>query len=122
MLLALQLNNLLAEAAPQVPVLLGSIPNLSAAYDSGTHQYDLSVYFNGATSYAIDPAVEAGWSFNTGTGVLTIDTDAESTFGPYTVTATNDNGDRESNEFTVSVREAGGYIMRPFNMNWWNNE
>jgi len=85
------------------PTLLGSIPNLSAAYDSGTYQYDLSEYFSGATSYAIDPAVEAGWSFNTGTGILEIDTDAEDVFGPYVVTATNATGNTDSNAFTVNV-------------------
>lgn len=95
-----------------VPVLIGSIPNISAAFDSGTHQYDLSEYFSGATSYAIDPAVEAGWSFNTGTGVLEIDTDDESTFGPYTVTATNASGSTASNAFTVKVSESTAHAFR----------
>lgn len=110
MLLALQLNNLLA-ANNSPPTLLGSIPNFSAAFNSGTHQYDLSAYFANATSYAISPAVETGWSFDTGTGLLTIDTDDEATFGPYTVTATNANGDTDSNAFTIRVSawDALGY-------------
>lgn len=103
MLLALQLNNLLESPAANPPTLLGQIPNLSAAYDSGTHQYDLSEYFANADTYAIDPAVETGWSFDTNTGILTIDTDVEDTFGPFTVTATNGNGDTDSNGFTVKV-------------------
>jgi hypothetical protein len=85
------------------PVLLANIPNLAAAFDSGEHEYDLSVYFSGATSYAISPAVEDGWDFNTSTGLLTIDTDDEDTFGPFTVTASNDDGETPSNEFTVRV-------------------
>ena len=85
------------------PTLLGSIPNLSAAFDSGTHQYDLSQYFANADTYAIDPALETGWSFDTNTGILTIDTDVEDTFGPFTVTATNGNGDTESNAFLIFV-------------------
>lgn len=89
--------------AADPPTLLDQIPNLSAAYDSGIHQYDLSQYFANADTYAIDPAVETGWSLDTNTGILTIDTDVEDTFGPYTVTATNGNGDTESNGFTVRV-------------------
>jgi hypothetical protein len=84
-----------------LPVQLDQLPNLSAGFDTGEHAYALSAYFSGATSYAIDPAVETGWSFVV--GLLTIDTDDEDTFGPYTVTATNDNGDTESNAFTVKV-------------------
>jgi hypothetical protein len=98
-------------AAGDPPVLLGQIPNLSALFDSGTHQYDLSVYFSDATTYAIDPAVETGWSFDTNTGVLEIDTDDEDTFGPFVVTATNANGGTDSNAFTVRVSawDALGY-------------
>lgn len=81
----------------------GPIGNISAGFDTGTHAYDLSLYFAGATSYAIAPAVEAGWSFDTGSALLTIDTDDAATFGPYTVTATNASGDTDSNAFTVKV-------------------
>jgi hypothetical protein len=90
------------------PVQLESVPNFSARFDSGTHELDLSVYFSGATSYAIDPAVETGWSLDTGTGVLTIDTDDADTFGPYTVTASNGGGDADSNPFTVKVSASAG--------------
>lgn len=95
------LNRQPGDSAP--PLLAASIPNQSAAADSGTRTFDLSVYFNGATSYSISPALEAGWSFNTTTGVLTIDTDATATFGPYTVTGTNADGSVDSNAFTVRV-------------------
>jgi hypothetical protein len=99
-------------AADDPPILLGQIPNLSAGFDTGTHQYELGAYFSGATSYAIDPPVETGWTFNTTTGQLEIDTDAEATFGPYVVTATNANGDTDSNAFTVRVSawDALGYM------------
>jgi hypothetical protein len=112
MLLALQLNNLLEGAGASPPVLLGQIPNLSAAFDSGTHQFDLSDYFSGADTYAIDPAVETGWSFDTNTGVLEIDTDDEDTFGPFTVTATNPNGDTDSNAFSVIVFDSESRMAR----------
>ena len=93
------------EPEPSAPVLVSSIPSIVALSDSGEHEYDLGQYFSDATSYAIDPAVEAGWDFDTETGILTIDTDDEDTFGPYTVTASNDEGDTESNAFTVTVTE-----------------
>jgi hypothetical protein len=99
------------DETPIPPVLLGSIPNLSAAFDTGAHQYELGDYFSGATSYAIAPAVEAGWTFNTTTGQLEIDTDDEGTFGPYTVTATNGNGSTDSNAFTVKVSVS---TIRPY--------
>jgi hypothetical protein len=89
--------------APSAPVLLGNIPNLRERQNSGSHQLDTGSYFSGATSYAIDPAVEAGWSFDTGTGLLTWDTDAVATFGTYIVTATNAQGDTPSNAFSLEV-------------------
>jgi hypothetical protein len=91
------------QAAAVPPVLVGQIPDITAAFNSGAHQYDLSLYFTGATTYAIDPAVEAGWSFDTNTAALEIDTDAAGQFGPYTVTATNADGDTDSNPFDVFV-------------------
>lgn len=114
MLLALQLNNLLESVAANPPTLLGQIPNLSAQYDSGTHQFDLSEYFANADTYAIDPAVETGWSLDANTGILTIDTDVEDTFGPYIVTATNGNGDTDSNAFTVKVSVSSGRLFGDF--------
>jgi hypothetical protein len=103
-----------------VPVQVETIGNIAAAFDSGTHEYDLTAYFSGQTSYSIDPALETGWSFDTDTGVLTIDTDDDGTFGPYTVTATNATGSVESNAFTVKVSAStvspyGGLTVRsPF--------
>jgi hypothetical protein len=91
------------EAGPSAPVLVQSIPGFSETFDTGTHEYDLSAYFTGADTYAIAPAVETGWAFDTNTGVLTIDTDALGNFGTYVVTATNATGDTASNAFGVAV-------------------
>lgn len=88
-----------------------NVPNISARFDSGTHEFDLSLFFIGATGYAIDPAVEAGWTFDVNTGLLTIDTDVEDTFGPYTVTADNAIGSVEGNAFTVKVSVSS---IRPY--------
>lgn len=88
------------------PIQIEQLPNIAAGAATGAHAYDLSDYFTGETSFSISPAVEVGWTFNTGTGVLTIDTDANGTFGPYTVTAINGAGSTPGNAFTVKVSEA----------------
>jgi hypothetical protein len=93
------------------PQSAGQIPNFSAGFGTGAHAYDISAYFSGATSYAISPSVEAGWTFATDVGLLTIDTDAAGTFGPYTVTASNASGDTVGNVFTVKVSESS---VRPY--------
>lgn len=85
------------------PVFSGPIPDISETENTGSHQYDLSTYFTGATSYSIAPAVETGWSFNTTTGELEIDTDVVGSFGPFVVTGTNLVGSDDSNGFSVEV-------------------
>lgn len=97
------LLNLYGGLVATVPVQTGSLPNASAEYNTGTYEFDYSTYFEGQTSYSIAPAVEIGWTFNTSTGVLTIDTDDENVFGPYTITATNASGSVDGNTFTVTV-------------------
>lgn len=89
------------------PTLFGSISNKSEESNSGSHVFNLSVNFIGATSYSIVPAVEPGWTFVVGTGVLTIDTDADATFGPFTVSGINGFGTTPQNAFTVKVGDAG---------------
>ena len=95
------------------PVFSGTIPDISKTENTGTHSYDLSAYFTGATSYSISPAVEAGWSFNTATAEFVIDTDDVSVFGPYVVTGTNVVGSDDSNGFTVTVVAAADSAEQP---------
>jgi hypothetical protein len=102
-LLLLQQNNLLEAPSASPPVFSGTIPDITRNQNTGSHQYDLGAYFSGATSYSISPAIETGWVFDTGTGELTIDTDAVGVFGTYVVTATNINGTDDSNAFSVTV-------------------
>lgn len=97
------INGVQLQPQAQPPLATGTIPNIFQRQDTGTFAYDLSVYFSGATSYAIAPAIEAGWTFDVLTAVLVIDTDAVAVFGPFTVTATNASGDTPSNAFTVEV-------------------
>lgn len=98
------------------PVFTGTIPDISLDFDTGTHNYDYSSYFTGATSYSISPSVESGWSFNTSTCVLTVDTDDASIFGPFTITGTNVSGSDSSNAFLVTVQEAE---EEAFTGGWW---
>lgn len=85
------------------PKQIDQVGNIAVNVNSGVYTFNLSVYFNGATSYSIAPAVAAGWSFDTTTGILTVDSgaDAAGTYGPYTVTATNGNGSAVGNAITV---------------------
>jgi hypothetical protein len=85
------------------PDVIGTIPDFAFAEDTGTHEIVLSIYFEGAISYTMGPAPEAGWSLDANTGVLTIDTDDTAVFGPYSITATGLDGTSESNAFTISV-------------------
>lgn len=95
----------IALSSTPAPIFSGTIADISVIYDTGTYSYDLSTYFTDATSYSIAPAVEAGWSFNTSTAELIIDTDDISTFGPYIITATNVGGSADSNAFGITVAE-----------------
>jgi len=96
----------ISSASITLPVFSGIIPDISHTFDTDTHDYDIAAYFTGATSYSIAPAVEAGWTFNTSTGLLTIDTDDAQAFGDYVVTGTNAGGDTDSNAFSITVAEA----------------
>jgi hypothetical protein len=96
------------------PSFSGTIPNIRRDQNSGNYQYDTAQHFTGADSYSISPAVEAGSSFDTGTGLLTIATASIGSFGPYVVTATNAFGTADSNAFTAAVVAAveatGGWL------------
>lgn len=97
-----------AGKAASPPVFSGTISDISVKVNSGTTQYDYSSYYSGVVdSYSIDPAVPAGWSFNTSTGVLTVVPSTKGEFGPFTVTATNTGGTADSNAFNAAVTEAG---------------
>ncbi len=99
-----------------IPELVDPIHSIAVPADSGSYVYAFEGYFVGETSFSIAPAVEAGWSFDTNTGELTIDTDAAALFGPYTVTATNSAGSTDSNPFTVNVATSAGLPSRGLNL------
>lgn len=98
--------------AQAAPVFTGPIPDITATEGDPNVVTDLGAFFTSATTFAIAPAIEPGWSFDVNTAVLTIDTDL-GTFGPFTVTATNAGGDTDSNAFSVIVSLAATKLADP---------
>lgn len=88
-----------------MPAFSGPVTAVLVVENTGSHNYDIGARFSGATEYSIDPAVEASWTFDTGTGLLAVDTDtsAAGNYGPYTVTGTNAAGSIASNAFRVTI-------------------
>lgn len=100
----LPLRKLLLGGPSAPPTQLNPIPDISVTDVQASYTFNLATYFSGATSYSISPPVEAGWSFSA-SGVLTIDTDALGTFGPFAVTAFNGTGSIASNTFAINVAQ-----------------
>lgn len=98
------LRKLLLGGPSAPPSQLNPIPDIDVTDVQATYTYNLAQYFNGAASYSISPSVESGWSFNTSTGVLTIDTDVLGLYGPFAITVFNGTGSIASNTFTINVR------------------
>ena len=102
----------IALGAETAPVFSGSLGDQFFTKGEDSKAIDYSGYFsNTPTSYSISPAVEADWTFNTTTGVLTIDPTGDGMFGPYTITAANGGGSDSANAFfvTVNISAGGGY-------------
>lgn len=101
---ALNLGFAGSESEVSAPVFTGTIDNIRVREKSGTYTYDLSGYFTGTVdSYSINPAVPSGYSFDTSTGILVVDSKYKGVFGGFTVTATNAGGSDSSNAFTVET-------------------
>lgn len=84
-------------------VFSGNLSDLEFRANTPAKSIDYSGYFSDATSYSISPAVESGWSFNTSTGVLTVEESTVDTFGSYVITGANAGGSDSSNAFYVKV-------------------
>lgn len=100
----LPLRKLLYGGPSAPPSQLNPIPDINVTDVQPTYTFDLSVYFGGASSFSISPAVETGWSFNTTTGELVVDTDVLGLYGPFALTVFNGTGSIASNSFTVNVQ------------------
>lgn len=107
---------LIVNQATNAPAFAGPIDNQDSTTD---YTLDCSSFFTGATSYSISPAVPAGITFNTTTGLITVAvaTAGVGQYGPFVVTATNSTGSTPSNSFslTVTADTSGGpvYIAIP---------
>lgn len=107
MLLALQLNMLLEGDGGGMldpPVLIGTVPDFTFTVNVAISSTDLSTYFSGATSYSLS-ATPSGLSFNTSTGVLTGTPDTVGSSTGLIITATNADGDTDSNSFSIFVAD-----------------
>ena len=101
------------------PVFAGTIPTILGIKGRSNVVTDLSTYFTSATSYSIAlglssnlalqaaaTTIETGWTFDTGTGILTVDTDVIGTFGTYVITGISAGGTDTSNAFRVVISAA----------------
>lgn len=99
----LPLRKLLYGGAGAPPTQSSPIDDIAVTDVQPAYSFDLGSHFSGASSFSISPPVEAGWSFSTSSGLLTVDTDALGTFGPFAITAFNGTGSIASNQFSVTV-------------------
>lgn len=103
------------KALLSAPLFVTNIPNASYTKNTGVQQFNISVYFLQAASYSVSPALDAGITLNTSTGIISVDTVAATSgsHGPYTITATNVNGNISSNAFTISLSSGIYHVDGP---------
>ncbi len=102
MLLVLQQNMLLGEAAESPPVFAGEIPNLTLIKGVPMKARDFSGYFTSADAFSIADDLPDGVSF-LASGVMKGTPTEAGTF-PVVVRAHNDYGSTDSNAFTIRVK------------------
>ena len=85
------------------PTFAGTIPDITIALGYFDTVTDISTYFTYPTSYSIAPAVETGWTFDTITGILTVNPNTAGQFIGYVVTGTNASGSVDSSNFNVTI-------------------
>ncbi len=89
--------------SPIAPILLGIISSESYVVDQPIAAKNCNV-FSGATSFSIVPALPAGLTFDTLTGVINGTPTVRGTFGPFTVFGINATGSTPTLfPFTLSV-------------------
>lgn len=69
--------------------------------------------FSGAVSYSVSPALPAGLSFNSSTGVISGTATSASAATPYVVTGTGASSGIASVTVTIGVTSAGASVSRP---------
>lgn len=89
------------------PVLFDQVPNFVVKANTGTYNFPLEGYFTGETSFSITGSA-TGITFNTTTGVLTVNSATASGISTFTVSAINGSGTTPSNSFTVKIATSSG--------------
>jgi hypothetical protein len=85
-----------------VPVQVDQVPNIVVKANTGSYDFPLEQYFTGETSFSITGSA-IGITFNTTTGVLTVNSATASGTSTFTVTAINGAGSTVGNSFTVKI-------------------
>lgn len=86
------------------PVLVEQLPDITVKVNSGVYTYPLAPYFAGETSFS-SSTLATGFTLNTSTGVLTVDSGAEvaGTYGPYTISGINSSGTTAGNAIHIKL-------------------
>src|SRR5690349_5222193 len=84
------------------PVQVDQIPNFAVKASSGTYNFPLEGYFTGETSFSITGSA-TGITFDTNTGILTVNSATASGTSTFTVSAINGAGTTPGNSFTVKI-------------------
>lgn len=86
-----------------LPILVDQLPNIVVKASSGTYTFPLEGYFAGETSFSV-AGLATGITFNTTTGVLTVNSaTASGTTSNIVVTAINGAGSTDGNAFSVKI-------------------
>src|SRR5690349_13312328 len=86
-----------------VPVQVDQLPNVAVKANTGSYNFPLEGYFTGETSFSV-AGLATGITFNTSTGVLTVNSaTASGTTSGIVVTAINGAGSTPSNAFSVKI-------------------
>jgi putative Ig domain-containing protein len=85
-----------------VPVQVEQLYNITVKANSGTYTFATAPYFTGETSFSA-AGLATGITFNTTTGVITVNSATASGSHTVTVTATNAQGSTAANPIVIKV-------------------
>jgi hypothetical protein len=96
------------------PILFDQLPNITVKANTGSYTYALEGYFTGETSFSVS-GLATGITFNTTTGVLTVNSaTASGTTSNIVVTAINGTGSTPGNGFSVRISTSTARPYRGF--------
>jgi len=104
---AFTMNNAVTVVVPQVPPVMGNIPNQVAtvgiAYSLNIASYVTLTNSDPVTSYTLTGTLPAGLSFDSSTGVISGTPTTVTASTSFTVTATDNDGISNADSFTITV-------------------